>query len=49
MVLRYGRNSTQAEEAYRAYFETAVFDMPFFGSKIEGLIWLLNKTAKPVY
>ena len=49
MILQYGRNSPEAQAAYEAYLETAVFEMPFFGSKIEGLVWLLNATARPVY
>ncbi len=49
MILQYGRNSPEAQAAYQVYLETAIFEMPFFGSKIEGLLWLLNATARPVY
>ena len=49
MILQYGQNSPEAQAAHEAYLETAVFEMPFFGSKVEGLFWLLNATARPVY
>ena len=49
MILQYGQSSPEAQAAYQVYLETIIFEMPFFGSKIEGLFWLLNATAKPVY
>jgi len=44
---KYGRNSPEERAAYGKYIETGVFEMPFFGSKIELLFWLANKTATP--
>lgn len=45
-VLRSGRNSPAAQTAHGHYVETLIFDMPFFGNKVQALVALLNIVAR---
>ncbi len=45
-VLQQGRDSPAAQAAYGHYLETLIFDMPFFGNKVQALVALLNLVAR---